>query len=148
MSELVSQQSDKRVRRERALASGRSAIRVLAANLMRISRGAGKPHEVIDQMNDFLEAYIEIIEVDEMFLPSGHIANWLHEFGCHQENGGRMSTVDSTMIAGALQMAASKLMGQSTQYAAGEHQLYGGINRVQEERESLHRKLRERSECG
>ncbi|MCJ2080179.1 hypothetical protein [Methylobacterium sp. J-090] len=53
---LVSEQSKAEVNRRRALDRMKPALRRLTANLMRISRGAGHPHRLANEMADCLEA--------------------------------------------------------------------------------------------
>src|SRR3546814_9772949 len=55
--EVVSSNSDAEIARNDALQGLRWRLRELAANLMRIARGAGKPHGVGEQVYAVLEGY-------------------------------------------------------------------------------------------
>lgn len=53
---LVNEQSEAEIGRRRALDQLAPALRCLTANLMRISRGAGHPHRLANEMADCVEA--------------------------------------------------------------------------------------------
>src|SRR3546814_2874168 len=55
--EVVSSNSDAEIARNDALQGLRWRLREIAANLMRIARGAGKPHGVGEQVYAVLEGY-------------------------------------------------------------------------------------------
>src|SRR3546814_13366230 len=55
--EVVSSNSDAEIARNDALQGLRWRLRELAANLMRIARGAGQPHGVGEQVYAVLEGY-------------------------------------------------------------------------------------------
>ena len=112
-------------------------LRDLAANLMRITRGAGKPHDVGSQCSAVLEAFTkyrkevgswpsnyEILEALELDRPSDSLGDEALEW----ETGIR------TMVHGSLQIAASQLLGQKPQKAAGEHELFEGLRPIEERR--------------
>jgi hypothetical protein len=56
---IFSSKSEKEVAKERALQRLNWPLRELAANLMRITRGAGRPEYLVDHMNAVAEALTE-----------------------------------------------------------------------------------------
>lgn len=137
---IVSSNSEEDIKREHARLRVQSAARALAANLIRITRGAGRPAATIDQMVDLLKAMDEFQEIAR-YWPYDELAEALTLSG--REKWVREAPDDyveefyakQSIVRGALQFAASDLVGQSTQQAAGEHEMYTGINQIGDVRE-------------
>ncbi|MBC6718880.1 hypothetical protein H9Q09_22180 [Aurantimonas sp. DM33-3] len=134
---LVVENDGAAFRAEWAKRSIQSPLRDLAANLMRITRGAGKPHEVGGQCSAVLEAFTEyrgevgtwpssweIQEALELDRPSTSLSDEALEW----ETGIR------AMMYGSLQIAASQLLGQKPQRVAGERELLEGLRPIEERR--------------
>jgi hypothetical protein len=138
------------------------AIRDCAANTLRIVRGAGKPHELLRSMQQAIGAAVKFREVHGHFPSSDFIQGEmkLHdEYERQSERDGQLSkeTIDRwnedgtfermlakhTICRGALQIAASGLIGQDTQQRAGESELQDGLRHLQRVREERDRKARE-----
>ena len=142
---VVSENSDEDLARNRAADEIRWPLRELTANLMRIARGAGKPNGVREQLDAALEkldAYRDVAgwwpeaEISEAIAITNRefVGEW-SEWGC----GTNM------MVRGALQIAASDLLGQGTQEAAGERELVRGleiIERYRQENRTGKRKIK------
>ena len=129
--------------RERAEDEFSWAIREVAANMLRIIRGAGKPYELVLQMQRAIDAAVKFREVHQ-YWPQEVITNDLQiqseddkicREGLPQATIDRWwedGTLDSmmtehTILRGALQTIASELIGQSTQRSAGNNELHDGI---------------------
>jgi hypothetical protein len=139
------------------------AIREVAANMLRIIRGAGKPYELLLQMKRAIDAAIKFQEVHQHW-PQDVIANELR-VQCEDEKiyagfrEGKFIQADldrwrddgtfdrmideHTILRGALQAIASELIGQSTQKIAGERELRDGIRSWIRNREARAQKLKQ-----
>ena len=140
----------------------RQASCELAANILRIIRGAGKPEALVGQMKDLLDAGFDYQDVAGHW-PIDTIAEALRirsEYAAFMETAERgdvdQARIDrmherqtfEKMIAehnvrrGALQAIASRLVGQYLQEAAGDRQMRDGIyelDRIGEERRKADR---------
>jgi hypothetical protein len=90
------------------------ALRQLTANLLRVTRGAGRPSEVPAQALSLLEPCQEFRQVGHDAPDFNHAVH--------------------TIVRGALQMTASRLLGQLTQERTGENEFYDRIDDFQRER--------------
>lgn len=139
------------------------AIREVAANMLRIVRGAGKPHELLLQMKKAIDTAVKFEEVHGHW-PHDVIANVLQiqsedekryddlregrltqaDIDRWREDGnvGRM-LAEHTILRGALQTIASDLVYQPTQKCAGERELDSGIRDWIRNREEQRRKEQE-----
>jgi hypothetical protein len=120
------------------------ALRDLAANLIRVVRGAGKSYELGKQAAAFIHALQDYREGVGHY-PAPHELNAMvaledddtREWS-EEERSRRHA--ERTIIRGALQIAASDMLEQRTQRAAGESELYTGVNRTIDQREAAQRK--------
>lgn len=124
-------------------------LRVLAANVMRVSRGAGKPHEIASDCERVLDAFRTChekmgawpssYEIDQVLsiqnpLLDSNVCERLPEYYCQKLR------LDDALLRGALQVAASRLLGQDLQIGAGERQMAKarhGLQRLKEERAAV-----------
>jgi len=135
-------------------------IREVAANTLRIIRGAGKPDELLLQMKRTIDAAVKFQEAHD-FWPQNLIANEL-QIQSRVENfhdglregrytqatinpwseDGTFEKMDAEYIiqCGALQTIASDLVGQLTQKRAGEREFHDGIRGWIQNREEQARK--------
>ena len=127
------------------------ALREAAANVLRIIRGAGKPHALIKQFDDVIGAAIRFKEgaghlppsqvwtralavddeADEIFAKhaSGQIKQESIDRWDEDGTFDRMYA-EGAIQRGALQIIASKLLDQHLQVSAGESEMQDGIRRV------------------
>jgi hypothetical protein len=154
--QLVSERSAKEVECHNAAADMSWPLRVLAANLLRIIRGAGKPDELEGQCENALAAMQAYLGATGSF-PSPHIAHLLRMSTRRTRaiGAGRATEADierwnangenaredalETICRGALQMVASGLVGQLPQENAGESEIYRGLVVIEELREANRR---------
>jgi hypothetical protein len=115
-------------------------LRELAANLIRVVRGAGKSYEIVGQCVAVIEAFQKYRE-KVGYLPSSwemDQALSIHqddEKAIYDEAWEREDAVE-TMVCGALQIAASRLVDQRTQEHRGRSELMDGfyaLERIREE---------------
>lgn len=120
---LAAVQRDKAV--ERAAEDARRALVELTANLMRLTRGAGKPSEVEDQaalLVERLKTYREKARGGPGYF---HFHEALEHGHNPKESGDRARAMEKA-ISGSLQVVASRLLVQPMQVAAGEEELEQG----------------------
>lgn len=139
------------------------AVREVAANLLRIIRGAGKPDDLLVQMSRAIDAAVKFQELhngvpqniiandlqirseDEDFyagLQSGRISQ--SNFDRWREDGTfEQMLAEHTILRGALQTIASELLGQRTQKSAGRREFRQGINDLIDNHEKRVKKSRE-----
>lgn len=130
---------------KRKLAADRldDAFRELFANLLRLarSRQGGAMHELWHQFNAVANAMLDYQKVDQ-FMPVETIRDALdfsdHAWWERYRDGPppdrfRESHIE-TILSGAAQVMASRLLGQKTQEAAGHHEIFEGLREWQEVR--------------
>jgi hypothetical protein len=130
---IDSENSEVEIARRHALRQVEQTLRELTANLIRVTRGAGKPYEIEAQAQSFLAALADYNETTGKFPSNYELANAL-TLERYVERIGRMPgwyrlerDAKREVICGSLQIAASRLLDQRTQERAGEHEMYLGI---------------------
>jgi hypothetical protein len=134
---VIAMNSESEIRRRRAAENVEWPLRDLTANLIRVVRGAGKPYAIRDQLAAVLTAMSDYRDAAGRWPSSDELANmvamqrpqWL------ETTSSEIRAEDwakSRIIRGALQMTASELLGQRTQEAAGESEMYDGINQIED----------------
>jgi hypothetical protein len=133
---IVTTASDKEVARRRALPEVRGALQHLVANLLRVVRGAGRPHEILEQNLAVLKA-MEAYRKEVGVWPSPDEISEILNFDARPETFADQPPTERArwyaerrVMRGALQAVASSLIGQRTQETAGEHEMYDGINEL------------------
>jgi len=135
---LVSENSEAELARRQAIDKVRLALRELAANLMRIVRGDGKPWEVGQQAQELVNTLVAYREACGHMPDPDEITAALSI----EDKAGGLSDVAldrldarDTIVRGCLQIAASELLSQNTQLAAGWHEMHEGIRNLEDVRE-------------
>jgi len=124
---VVSQQSDTEIAAQAALADATSATTILLANLMRVLRGAGQPSQIVYDADKLVDAYQRFFNLKRCY-PGQHVASELrNDFGRYEANATEWDRGLNTVVRGALQMAASRLLNQRPPEDAGERELMRGI---------------------
>lgn len=134
-------EADKKARhQERALADFDRALVALTVNMLRVTRGAGKAHEIGRQAGNLLQAMEAHWDAFGWYPGEAEFHHALHpprerdpEYGPNQW---RSDAIDQ-IVRGSLQVAASRLAGQRTQVAAGESEMLNGVNYYAEWREDM-----------
>jgi hypothetical protein len=150
--------------REWARSDFSSTIREVAANVLRVVRGAGKPYELLVQMQEVVNKAVKYREVHGYYPSSDLIQQVLalyDEYEQQEERQRRQEISEESrnvlrddgyldrlyalhiIHRGALQVAASGLIGQDTQQRAGESELHRGLTMWQQWLEERDRKWRE-----
>lgn len=136
---LVSENSEKDIAKQRALDDLSWPMRELTANLIRVARGAGRAYELPRQMVTVLERMEAYRTVVGHYPSDGEISHTINLRFMDKEHRDHVSRAVDTIVQGALQAAASTLVGQSTQKSAGETEIFDGIRAVERAIETLHR---------
>jgi hypothetical protein len=135
---IVSEKSEADLARERASDQVAWKIRELTANLLRITRGAGKPDEITMQMNDlaaatqgFWDAFGLSPYADE-FPRALDVSNDPETTRQWRAEDRYRDDAEERIIRGVLQVVASRLVRQKTQETIGRHEMYDGINALED----------------
>lgn len=131
--ELVSNNSPKEVAHARHMVEVAWTLQQLTANLMRVTRGAGKPYDIGRQAEEFLDA-LRAYQKDVGHFPSSYDIGATLSAKHPPEVLVRLSDehmdeveAELSIIKGALQIAASRMLRQRPQESAGYHQMNAGI---------------------
>ena len=128
-----------------ALRSVRSAMRQLAANLLRVMRGAGRGHEIPQQAQAIVEACVAYRDATGTAPSDFDLAQsvalddnreWLEQFSAEDR---ALRHAESMIVRGALQVAASQMLGQRTQLSARISELVQGVHDRNEAIKAAHR---------
>ncbi len=131
---LVSENSEAEVAKQRALDDLRWPLLELAANLVRVVRGAGRAYELLPQMAKVIERAEDYRSVVGYYPSDYEISEILSVRYWDLPHEDDMSRAVGKIVQGALQSAASTLVNQSTQQAAGDSEIFEGIRWVEEVR--------------
>lgn len=109
------------------LADYQRSLQALTANLLRVSRGAGKPWQIPDDALAVVEATLAYQEAAGIG-PSCSETEAALSLDWPRGTGSEQCFYDAerNMVEGAMQMVASELLGQRTQRSAGSTQLHQG----------------------
>ena len=150
---VVSERSEAEIRTHEAEAKVRYALRRLAANIMRVSRGAGSSAELgtqmvacITAMDDYRDAAghgVPSWDLNEMLDPDKAQAEYRPWARSDEVSMARWEAegtldcedADRDVRRACLQIAASMLVNQLTQKSQGETDLFEAINRREAARE-------------
>lgn len=113
-------------------------LKKLAANVIRIVRGAGSPAELGRQCADVVKVYHDYHEAVGEWPSSNLISDILslrhREYRAKTDRAWEWEYAVRQMVAGGLQVAASQLMAQNTQERAGESEMFDGLRVIETQR--------------
>ena len=145
---IVATNTEADVAHVRAIQNVSWAVRELAANLIRVVRGAGRPDDIVDHAVAFTKAMVDYQEAVGSW-PSGHDLSV--SLSIRQDGEWKRQLDDDELdrllaeghvIRGALQIAASRLLCQTTQERAGDTQMGDGVRQLERLNAELQRKNR------
>ena len=120
---LASEQSDQELACKQEAEAVAHTLRRLAANLIRITRGAGKPYELTDDCISFIKAiegYIDRTQQSPPFHDFQAMLSIERAFAVElSDEQFELECARDQMVHGALQITASRLLKQNTQESAG-----------------------------
>ena len=148
MVKLVVENDPKEIARREALDQLERVLRSLFANLLRVSRGAGKAYDVGPDCVAVVQAYTAYRDAVGCYPASHEISKALNfrtdkfaEDVDHSEDDMRLAI--ERIIAGSFQLVASEFLHQRTQASIGESQLFDGVSEVEACRERVRQKFQE-----
>ncbi len=134
---LASENSQHEVEREWARQKVEQALRELAANIIRVVRGAGRSHEIGDQCIEFLNSLREYRDQVGQWPTSWEFERALSIRRSYDTDSSDWERrhYEEDVVRGALQVAASRLVGQLTQESRGRSDMSDGIRELERLRE-------------
>jgi hypothetical protein len=147
---IVSEKSEADLARERASDRVGWKLRELTANLLRITRGAGKPEEIMRQMNGLtaaIQSFWEAVGLSpyaDEFSRALDVSNDLETKRHWRPEDRYRDDAEERIIRGVLQIVASRLVHQRAQETIGRSEMYDGINAIEDIR-AEERKAREKA---
>jgi hypothetical protein len=144
---LAVENDQRDIDKERAKRDIEWPLRELAANIIRVVRGAGKSYEIAGQCVAVIEAFQRYREKVGVWPGSSEIDQAL-SIRREAENASyddvwELEYAHGTIVRGALQVAASRLVGQNTQEQRGRSELMDGVNSIERIREEMRNRLAE-----
>jgi hypothetical protein len=152
---IISSQSDEDIRRNEAAADMAYAIRILAANLLRVVRGAGKAYGLLPQCLACVEAARAYYDAHGHW-PSTHLySEWLNwdsaesaiPIDKRSAYAIEREMAERQIARGVLQIVASRLLGERPQEAAGHREFADGLDILERARKTrvaeMRREIRE-----
>ena len=130
--QVVAENSSRAVAHNSAVKSASLVSVATAANLIRVIRGAGKPEQIVHDALDVFEAFTCAAEINSnRAYPYHEVALELHgrAFPTTQTYDDHEEAIN-TILRGALQIIASRLVGQAVQEGAGRREMEKGIRRL------------------
>ena len=136
---LVSDQPNDDLALRRAAQEVDATLRELIANILRVSRGAGTPWKVLDHLGDLvqaLKAYSKLPGAD-LFDFEGCLRSIFSEDRTRTSDGSHYEWgyAEEQMVRGAMQIVASRFVGQKPQEAAGHKEMFEGLITIERLRE-------------
>ncbi len=108
---VVAERSEKEIREQKATRTLKSALVNLAANLLRVIRGAGKPDRITEHLRALAEAYVNWEDVhgrpatDDVF---HELLNFPRPEPTEREEQDEMAMIEYAICRHALQIVASR----------------------------------------
>ncbi|ACL57449.1 hypothetical protein [Methylobacterium nodulans] len=127
---LVAEQSERDIALRHATERLGGCLREMLANLLRIQRGAGKPEELGNTVVECAQAFDAYLDLTGG-RPGRDVVDaalniWRSESGADEFDRARDQSV-----RGAMQIIASRLLGQLTQERHGQHEFHRGLERME-----------------
>lgn len=105
------------------------ALRDLAGNLMRVSRGSGRAHQIAQQITTCAVVLQRYAQKNGQSPSPGEFEDMLRVYRSAPSDAGMVDgyAERELVIAGALQVAASRILDQPAQEGAGLDQMRSGV---------------------
>ena len=141
---LVSNQSEDDLALERAAREVDAALREVVANILRVSRGAGASWKILEQLGDLVQAKAHSeMPGAIMFDFEGCLRSIFPDGLTVTPEGNRWewTYAEERMVCGAMQIVASRFLGQRTQEAAGHNEMFEGLITIERLRKQNRRAI-------
>ncbi|ESZ50966.1 hypothetical protein ACYG9R_09145 [Mesorhizobium sp. RSR565B] len=144
---LAVENSQRDIDRESAKREIGWPLRELAANIIRTVRGAGKSYEISEQCGAVVEAFRHYREMVGHWPASWEIEQALSirrdSYSGGNDEAWEREHARETILRGALQVTASRLVGQNTQEQRGRSEMMDGVNDIVRTRDATRKRLAE-----
>lgn len=136
---VVAENSEADIARDRAVRDLGWPLRELLANMLRVARGAGRPHEIGSQAAEVIQAYQAYRQVVGFYPDSSEVGTILRDavegpkIGLDDDNWAEVHA-EEMMLRGAMQVLASRAVMQRTQETVGDREMNDGMRAVTEAR--------------
>jgi len=141
---VVAQNTQREIETSDAQEQANAALIELAANIMRIVRGAGKPERLLSQCADVVNAAVEYRDVAGRLPSPAGLASAIRPerepIDYDDSYWAARQIAYRRIVRGSLQMAASKLLGQRLQIDRGEDEIDAAIADLEHAREEIRKK--------
>lgn len=141
---IVSENTEAELAARRAMTEVEGALVQLAANILRVARGAGRGREIGDDAAAFvaaMEKHREVAGVSPTAKLAPILRRWSEPLARLRGDDYWQAQAELQMVRGALQVVASGLLEQRTQERAGQQELAVGMNTIAGLREAERRRL-------
>jgi hypothetical protein len=139
---IVSESSEAELAARRAMLLVEDALTQLAANILRVARGAGQPTAIMTQAASLLTA-MEAYREAAGYYPTDRLAGVLRGWGETPagvvDDEYLLALAEQQAVRGALQLVASALLSQRVQERAGRDELHDGMFETERIREARRR---------
>lgn len=125
---IVAEQSEAERDKQRALDELRWPTREMTANLLRVMRGAGRPHYLPQQIIDLAGMILEANKLSNAWGIWTTMEEVLHD--AFPDRDDDIDSARQTLLRGSLQTLASNLVDQNTQRIRGERELTEGVDEM------------------
>jgi hypothetical protein len=133
---LVAENSNLEIERRRALRQVHRTLQELTANLMRVSRGGGDPHDIVGHIQAFASSMVDhhkqtgkSVPVDE-FSAALSVSTDAELISRLDDDEAEHLQETDAVIRGALQVAASRILRQRTYEALGRAEMHEGMRAI------------------
>jgi hypothetical protein len=143
---VISESSELEIAHQRAMPHVEWALRELAANLIRVTRGAGAPQSIGRQAQELIDNLVAYRDAVGHLPDPDQIASALDVDKTREI---RLDKSDAdlddryaieTIISGSLRTAAARLLRQRLQESAGEREMDSGLRELEVVKEARRRK--------
>jgi len=142
---IVSEQSDADIEKNRTKEEVGIVLRAVAANLLRVIRGAGKPYDLSREMRGCLQAFKAYYDAHDQWpdsfrlqkevdFDSGEYSRLRSDMTDREMEQWEIERAENEICRAALQIVASKLIDQPLQERRGNDDLYSAIRSLEESR--------------
>jgi hypothetical protein len=120
-------------------------LRALSANIIRVSRGAGKPDDILADCINVATKFQEYLGLVGVWPPGFEIQELLSAQKSYYPSRApdyydEIEDATETIISGALRVAAARLVRQDLQERLGERELKDGVRAIERCREEIRAK--------
>ena len=136
--ESIGQEQKSDIPHQKTIDAATQAAKIMSANLLRVIRGAGRPESIVHDAQNTVDTFTDAaLASPNRAYPAYAAGNALRDaVQLDQQFNKPKDDAIECIVRGALQIAASRLVGQRTQERAGMRELLDGIRELNKCRNS------------